>query len=457
MHRRDDGQWVETIEIVADSKAALGKRTAAVRQVLRKLDREPTRRRRAKGEGTVHQRADGLWVGRIELPATPGGVRQRTRPVYSKDKATVVAALNKLRDDVEKGLPQASKRLRLGDWLTTVWLPDIAKPRMKPHPWNTYRACVANQIVPHIGDRTIADLKPEHVRYMHRQILAGTYTRRGVEIPYSTRTVEAAHNCLSRALNDAVAEGLVHRNVCDLVDTPKVLSRKRDGLTAEQARTMLLAALHRGDRMVTRWAAGLFLGGRQGELLGLQWDRVDFEAGTLDLAWQLEWLPLHPGAKPTDPNRFDVRAGFEHVPLWRGAALTRPKSDASRRLIPLPVPLAAILLEHRKRAPKNPWGLVWVSSQGTPIQDRDDREAWHDACTRADVPEVDVHAMRNTTATLLLEAGVDAHVIASILGHTDVVTTRGYQRVNLALAREALGELDELLHAPETEGMITRR
>ncbi|MFC9892146.1 tyrosine-type recombinase/integrase [Nocardia sp. NPDC127579] len=446
-----DGIWTASVNLTAESKADLIKKVAAVERLVKKLDKETAGRRRAKGEGALFKRADGMWVGQIELEADPDGTRRRSKPVYSKDHATALKKLAAVKENLSKGLDQLDQRLTVKDWLLDTWLEDIAKPRMKPHPWKSYRSLVRNQIIPAIGERKMAKLQPKDIRFMHKHILGSTYTRRDkatgekYEVHYSTRTVEAAHNCLSAALNDAVGENKAHRNVCELVTKPPVLSQPRGALTTEQARAVLLAA-HRGnDRMVTRWAAGLMLGGRQGEVLGLQWDRVDFKKGTLDLSWQLEWLPLKRDAKPDDPDRFDVRPGFEHIPLWRGAALTRPKTQKSERLIPLPAPLAAILEVHRKKCEPNPWGLVWVSGNGTPISDRDDREAWSDAQSRAEVPETEVHGMRGTTATLLLEAGVDVKIIQAIMGHASEITTRGYQFVDLALARRALGNLHGLL------------
>ncbi|WP_324189175.1 tyrosine-type recombinase/integrase [Nocardia otitidiscaviarum] len=449
MEQRDD-VWTTSVEITADSKAALIKKTAAVNRLLKQLDKERVKPRRAKGEGGLFKRADGMWVGRVDLPPGPDGKRRRSKPVYSADRGEAVVKLQKVKEEIEKGFDQVDKRVTVEAWLTR-WIEEIAKPRMRPQPWKSYRSMVNNQIIPALGSRPLANLKPEHIRHLHRHILESTYTRRDketgekVEHHYTTRTVEAAHNVLSVALNDAVSEGLIHRNVCEVVTKPQVVSESRGALTSDQARAVLRSAMEHNDRMVTRWAAGLLLGGRQGEILGLQWDRVDLENGTLDLAWQLEWLPLKKDAEPDDPKRFDVRPGFEHIPLWRGAALTRPKTQKSQRMIPLPAPLAAVLKAYKATAQPNPWDLVWVSANTTPISDRDDREAWADALARAEVPDVQVHAMRGTTATLLLEAGVDAHVIAAILGHADIVTTRGYQHVNLKLARDALGNLDGLL------------
>ncbi|MDV7090640.1 tyrosine-type recombinase/integrase [Rhodococcus opacus] len=396
-------------------------------------------KRRSKGDGGLYQRGDGLWIGSVDLPPDASGVRGR-KTVSSRDKLTAGAKLRDLIRDVEDGLiaPAADKET-VANWLQ-VWLDTIAAPRLRPRTLQTYRSTVKCNIVPHIGSVKLAKLTPANVLSMHQKV---------VKAGRSSRTAEIAHNTLSKALDDARKHGKVRRNVCELVDSPMVSSKKRGTHTTKQARQVLRVARENGDRMVTRYAAAYLTGARQGEMLGLQWDRVDFERGTLHLEWQLQRLKLKKGADPDDPKRFAVQAGFKHIPLHRGMALCDPKTDESRRLIPLPEPLALLLMEYKEKQPPNPWNLVWVSARGTPISSRDDTDAWHAALAAAKVPDLVMHAARNTTASLLLEAKVDAHVIASIMGHSSIVTTRGYQYVNPALAREALSNLDGLLSASE--------
>ncbi|WP_280187040.1 MULTISPECIES: tyrosine-type recombinase/integrase [Nocardia] len=449
-----DGRWRTTVEVTAPTQTDLRKRVAAVNRVLAKAEKEKKPPRRKNGEGTIFTRGqDGIVGGQVELPRGPDGKRRRSKPVYGKNEAEVIVKLQKLKADLAKGLEQLDQTVTVAAWLEH-WLEEIAPGKVKPHALGGYRSAVKRRIVPAIGPERLAKLKPAHVRQMHKWIRQATYTRGGEQVPYSTRAVEEAHNVLSSALTDAVTEGVAHRNVCELVAKPSVVSESHGALTSDEARAVLLAALAEKDELVTRWTAGLMLGGRQGELLGLQWDRVDLARGTLDLAWQLEWLELKDGAAVDDPKRFAVEAGFEHVPLWRGAALTRPKSSLSTRMIPLPEPLAAILTVYREHWVPNPWNLVWThehrggkfKGQRTPIGDSVDRKGWRAAQKRAKVAEpVDVHAMRGTTATLLMEAGVPDKVIQSILGHASVLTTRGYQRVDQTLQRKALGNLDGLL------------
>ena len=463
-----DGVWITTVEVTAPSHAELIRRTAAVERQLKKFAAEKPKPRRARGEGALYRRArDGMWVGQIELEKSPDGKRRKSKPVYSKDHATCVEKLGKLRDDLARGIEQKSdRRLTVKVYLLGVseddtdgWINTVAKTNLRPHAWKSYRSAINTRIVPVIGGRRLWSLSPDDVRYMHQWILGATYTRGKSEEEhhYSTRSVEEAHNVLSAALGDAVSGGHAPRNVCELVKKPKVLSEGHGSLTTDQARAVLLASLAAQDPMVTRWAAGLMLGGRQGEILGLEWDRIDLERRALDLSWQLEWLPLKPGADPEDPERFDVRPDFEYRPIWRGAAWTRPKSYKSTRMIPIPEPLAAILTVLRERSVSNPWGLVWVSQpkarsrygQGvTPVSDLADREGWAAAQELARVDPVSVHGMRGTTATLLLEAGVADSVSQSIMGHSKVAMTRRYQTVNLDLARQALGNLGGLLELP---------
>jgi hypothetical protein len=111
-----------------------------------------------------------------------------------------------------------------------------------------------------------------------------------------------------------------------------------------------------------------------------------------------------------------------------------------------------LLSEHRERTAgqPNPHNLVWHHHDGRPISHKDDHELWQELLVRAGVrdadgPPVPHHRCRHTTATLLLDAGVDSHIVYRVIGHSDVAMTRGYQLVDLTLARQAFNNLSSLM------------
>ncbi len=404
--------------------------------------------RRHRGEGALFQRADGMWLGTVDLGIGGDGKRRR-RTVSSRDHSTAVSKLRVLRRQIEDGTLATTSNTTVTAWLTR-WLEEIARPRLKPKTLASNRSAITRHLIPLIGAYRLDKLTPAHVRSMHKALAGPPHN-------LSPASILRTHRVLAKALTDAQREGLVVRNVATLVDAPRKSESDRGALTTAQAVQLLRTADATDDPMASRWAAALLLGARQGELLGLTWDRVDLHAGTADLAWQLQEIPLRHGCGGTCwytragycPQReFDVEPGLDLHPLVGNMALIRPKSRAGRRLIPLPVPLVAVLARHHQQARANTDRLVWTDEGGKPIRPKADLAAWHEALTRAGLPKVTLHAARHSTATLLLEAGVDQNIIASIMGHSSIVATQGYLHADRSMQRTALAALNGLLPGP---------
>jgi integrase len=401
--------------------------------------------KRTAGDGGLYKRKDGIWVGAVELPKIDG--KRRTKTVSSKDRNVAMDKLKKMRRDVEDGRIAVTGKATVAQWLER-WITDIHGPTIRPTTKVSYQTCIRLYIVPAIGSKRLEKLLPQDVRDMHRHASAT-----------SQRAAQKSHVILQRALSDAVNEGLIVRNVASVVHKPRHTGVQRDPLTADQAKLLLRVAINDGDVWATRWAAALLLGARQGELLGLQWNRVDLDAGLIDLSWQLQQLQQTHGCgeKTADgfpcgkvrvgfcPQRhWNLPPGFEYVVLHRSIVLTRPKTQAGYRVVPLPLPLWE-MLRRMPQAETNPHGLVWHHEDGRPLGPRDDYGNWQEALTAAELPAAPLHVARHTTATLLLEAGVSEQVRMQILGHTSVQVTRGYAHVDQKLAREAMRSLDNLL------------
>ncbi|MGW3546130.1 tyrosine-type recombinase/integrase [Nocardia niigatensis] len=392
----------------------------------------PKKRRRSRGDGAFYQRkSDGLWIGAVPYENEYGETKRAT--TSHMDKVIAMERFRELRAKVESGNYTPRSRMTVGQWMT-YWTENIVKPQKDPKTYVSYEGTSRLQIIPFIGDRQLP-ITPAIAR--------GLLAKVGEK--WSERMAQLTYTVLNIAMKAAVAENVIDKNPLEHVAKPKVTKGTGKALTSQQARKVLLSAMEAEDPMVTRWAAAFLLGARQGELLGLERDRVDFDAMTIELSWQLQTLTTKPGASLEDPDRFVIPSGFEVRPLYRKFALTRPKSERSKRLTPLPAPLAAILEAYFKTTEQNEYGLVWVTDKGRPIPAKYDNTAWHLALKRAKVPDFTLHTARHTTATLLQEMGVEESVRMQIMGHSSVAAQRGYAHVSQELARKALGNLDGLL------------
>ncbi len=407
--------------------------------------------RRQRGEGSVYQRGDGRWAGTLDLGYRAGKRRRKT--IYGRTQAEVVRKLGKARRELAEHGDLPTAGTTLARWLD-YWLVSIAPARVKPKTLATYRAYANRWIVPTIGRHRLDRLQPKHVREMHAAI----------EAERSSTTALQAHNILSRALRDAMVDGRVSRNVASLVERPTKARNSPQALSLPEA-VAVMRSVH-GDRNGSRWHMALLVGARQGECLGLEWDRVNLEDGVLDLAWQLQRIPYRHGcgekgrdgwpcerewADRCPARELDVRKGYEHRVLDGNLCLQRPKTKVSQRIVPMPPPLVASLRERRRQweAERTAYsvdhGLVWPRPDGRPQDAGDDGRAWRAVLEACGIEPRQQHAARHTTATLLQAMGVPESVRMSIMGHSQAATQRQYAHIDVSLQREALDALGQRL------------
>lgn len=394
--------------------------------------------RRDKGSGSVYQRSsDDRWIATIDLGWGPDGKRKR-RVMTAKTKMEVIRKLAKVQTDIARHGATTSGtttvKTYLQQWLTTI--------RVKPTTLATYRNNVHRYLIPALGRRRLDQLEPQHVREMLLWI-----EQQGL----SPSTVNGAHRVLRAALSDAVDDQRIPRNVARNVTAPSGSGRTQKSLTAAQAKA-LLRSQPVTDPLACRWAVALLLGIRQGEALGMEWDRVNLDDGTLDLSWQLQRIPYRHGcgdppvcgrkrAGSCPQRELDMRPDFEYRPAHGALLLTRPKSQAGYRMIPLPEFVITALANHLEHHGAALSGLVFTRDDGRPHDPSKDNHAWHAALEQAGLPSVKLHAARHTTATLLLELGVDPKVVQAILGHSTVVMTHAYQHVSIEMQRRAMDSM----------------
>jgi integrase len=409
------------------------------------------RRKRANGQGSIYQRADGMWVGAAYV-LMPDGTNRR-RPVYGKTEQVVWTKLTELQSNSDQGIPAEATGWTVGKYLAH-WLETTVRPNRKPATYENYAVMVNLYIVPALGSKRLGKLTAAEVRVFLRKLentCLCCKNDRDARRPEakrrccavgaccgsrpSTRLVQLVHAVLRSALQAAVREELVRRNVAMLVQvtTPKYGIDR--GLTVDQARALLDAAA--GHRLYALVVLALYLGLRRGELLGLQWSDIDPARGTLTVRRTLQ--------------RTD------------GALrMVTPKSDTSERTLPLLGLVADALDAHRRvqeaerRAAGARWaetGHVFITRIGTAIEPGNLRRFWRPLATAAGLDGTVFHGLRHTCVTLLLDLGAAPHTVRDIAGHSAIeVTMTIYAHTSMEEKKRALGRLDGHLSGGGPDG-----
>lgn len=420
--------------------------------------------RNARGDGSIFRvPADTTkpltyWQVTLDFPRVNG--RRNRKTLRSRDYDTALRKLAILRLQRAEATPRppvpreppAAPPLvpstSLSAWLR-YWLAEIVDREVRPKTAESYRSLVRLYIEPAIGSKDLVKVTTADVRELHR------FMR---EAGRAASTVRQGHRVLAIALKQAHREGYTHHDVAALVKPPRASPPTLIALSRPEAVRLLEAA--RGDRLESRWAAALLTGARQGELLGLELDRV---SDAIDLSWQLQRLTWqhgcgrlcgHTRGSECPERRIIAPADHERRHLSGGLWLTRPKSFAGSRRIPLVEPLRTLVLNRVEAAAAepNPYGLLWTSgatrSLGHPIDAPADSRAWRELAARAGVTGVRLHDARHFTVDLLYAAGVPEIVAMELIGHSSVAMTRRYRSGSPSEAlRNAMSRSSEMLAA----------
>lgn len=366
---------------------------------------------RSKGEGTIVTRKDGMHMGVIELPSHEldknGKPKRRRKFVYAKTRSELLTKMSKVRKALERSgdIPTAS--MTVARWFD-YWMREIAVKTRRPSTTRSYQSVIDQHVVPAIGTVRLDKLTPVHIRkvisIMDGKNASSTYQRN-------------AHSVMAAAFADAEREGRINRNPVDLVQAPLKAISTLNFLTVEETKKLLEVFRESEDAYL--WATFLLTGGRRGEIIGLEWDRVD---ELIDLSWQMQRI----GANQTVP------ANYERRRITGGLWWTRPKSRAGWRMVPLVQPLRGILNEWRTHAPKNEWGLVFtrVAEDGSRIPLDPDyiTRLWPEVLKAAGITRrIRLHDARHTAVDLLYAAGIAEADIKEIVGHSTVEMSRAYR------------------------------
>jgi integrase len=395
------------------------------------VERKRKAKKRAHGEGSLrYSEAKGLWIGRLMVGTRLDG-KPDIREVSAKSQKACRERLDALRARAANGT-LASTDLAgltvagfLDKWLSAVTNSRRAATHVR------YRGYVENHYKPALGTKRLGKLSHDDVQTF-LDAKREAKGKRGK--PLAPRTLHNLYVALGTALTWAVRKGYIAVSPMARVDAPRFVRTEVRPLTAEQTTHLLDVAEADADPLRGLWTLAAYTGMRKGELLGLTWDDVDFEAGTVEIQRSLR----------------KVRKG---VPSYEA-----PKTLRSRRTLDLAPDALSALQAHRDRQAfatavlgdgYADGGMVFASERGTPLDPDNVTKRFKRALARAGLPKATrLHDLRHGTATLMLEAGETVPTVAEYLGHaTPAVTMTIYAHAVPGSKKRAAERLGSILRS----------
>ena len=251
----------------------------------------------------------------------------------------------------------------------------------------------------------------------------------------SGKTVLHYHRLISSIMQTAVKWQVIVSNPCERVDPPKVQQKAAEYLEAEEAIRLLTLLEDNSVPIQYRTAITvlLFTGMRRGELLGLKWSDIDFDKQTISISRSSLYLP------------------------GKGVFEDETKTDSSNRVIKIPTAAATSLRSLKLWQTKQRFSLgeywnyteyVFTAQDGTPMHP-DTLSGWfHDFIQKTDLPQIHIHSLRHTNATLSIANGVAVTTVAGQLGHANATTTAKIYAHSIKSAQAAAADMMDTLLTP---------
>ena len=355
----------------------------------------------AKGGGTIRQRPDGRWEARYTLGIDPGTGKQIQKSVYGKTQKEVRQKLTAITAEIDNGTYQEPCKMTVNDWLD-IWLKDY-QIGVKDSTAYLYERQAKLYLRPALGNIPLETLKAHTIQRLYNSLSQ----EHDGQLALSAKTIKNIHGVLHKALQQTVLLNYIRYNPTTACVLPKIVKKEIRPLTDQQ--TAQLLNLLKGSKYEIPLTVDLFTGLREGELLGLMWDCVDFEKGTILVNKQL---------------RRSQRKGGTYY-------FSPPKNNKSRTITPAPYVMKLLqaqkVQQARQRLMAGPaWedsGLVFTNEFGRYVSYRAIFDSFKRIVKRIGLPDARIHDLRHTYAVNCIRAGDDIKTVQSNLGHATAAFT----------------------------------
>lgn len=350
--------------------------------------------------GSLRKRGSN-WYAIIDLPREADGQRkQKEISLKTSSKREAEKKLSELLQEVHGGTYVDATSLTVTAYITE-YHKNVSKLKLRQNAYDREEQIIRNQIVPHIGHHKLSSLQPNHIQSMYKDLLESGSAKGK---PLSPRSVEYVHAVLHVALKHAVRTGLLVVNPADRVEKPKIRRGETETITLEQFCKLLDTVRHTNDYIPILIAGTCGL--RASEILALRWSDIDLVRGTLTV------------------QRVISQMGSQ-------IDFTEPKTNKSRRTIPIPTTVVDELKRHKAAQEDkkkclgqgyNAEGVVCPDGNGDYRKPKSFAGAVRDTIDRAKL-DIRFHDLRHSHATIMLEQGTSVKVIQERLGHSNLSTT----------------------------------
>jgi integrase len=320
------------------------------------------------------------------------------------NKRKAEAELARLRAEFEppKEVGDLSSDMLFADYLLE-WL-EIAKGRLAVATYSSYAAMIKKPVGPYFRQRnlTLRELEARHLQMFYSEMLRKV----------KPNTVIHYHAIIHSALKYAVKTDMLVQNVADKVDRPKKNSFQPVFLSAEEMQKMFEAL--RGTKLELPVLVAAFYGFRRGEVLGLKWDAIDFERGTISVIRTVTTITLDGKQTEIEQQSAKTKSSLRTLPLigsFREYFLQVKEAQELNKQI------CGNCYNHEYD------GFVFVDELGERMRANYLTSAFPKFLESHGLRRMRFHDLRHSCASLLLANGVPLKHIQEWLGHSDFTTT----------------------------------
>ena len=357
----------------------------------------------ASGSGSIRKKTvqrDGktytYWEARYTAGYHPGTGKQIQRSITGRTQREVSQKLKAATASIDAGTYIAPSKLTLGAWMD-AWAENYLNA-VKPRTIEIYENVIKSHIKPGLGAVRLEDLNAHMVQTFYNECRK----KKGL----SGKSIKNIHCVLHQGLQQAVAVGYIRTNPSDSCTLPRVEKKELKPFDDVEIGRFLQAI--QGTRLEPLLAITLFTGLREGEVLGLKWDCVDFNRGTITVNKQLQ---------------YDRKSETYQ--------LITPKNGKGRIIVPAPFVMDLLRRQQQTQANdkafiRSAWvdsGFVFTNELGEHLRPWTLYRAFKRAATEIGRPDARFHDLRHSYAVAAIRSGDDIKTVQGNLGHATAAFT----------------------------------